>query len=83
MKTLGILIAPEVRERKIGDNFLSRFTCFFWGGGVAVCCVRQMLVSCKGVQAKYIIRGLQGRMRVGLNVSTVMGEPTAPICACR
>ena len=36
-----------------------------------------MLVSCKGVQAKYIIRGLQGRMRVGLNVSTVMGEPSS------
>lgn len=33
-----------------------------------------MLVSCKGLQAKYIIRGLQGKMRIGLSVSTVMGE---------
>lgn len=34
----------------------------------------QMLVSCKGLQAKYIIRGLQGKMRVGLTDTTVMGE---------
>ncbi|CAN0536075.1 unnamed protein product, partial [Scytosiphon promiscuus] len=35
---------------------------------------KQMLVSCKGLQAKYIIRGLQGKMRIGLSVTTVMGE---------
>lgn len=35
---------------------------------------KQVLVSCKGLQAKYIIRGLQGKMRIGLSVSTVMGE---------
>jgi len=33
-----------------------------------------MLVSCKGIQAKYIIRGLQGKMRIGLTSTTVMGE---------
>ncbi|CAN0341488.1 unnamed protein product, partial [Scytosiphon promiscuus] len=31
-----------------------------------------MLVSCKGLQAKYIIRGLQGKMRIGLTSTTVM-----------
>lgn len=35
---------------------------------------KQMLVACKGVQAKYIIRGLQGKMRIGLSSTTVMGE---------
>eukprot|EP00904_Undaria_pinnatifida_P000403 jgi/Undpi1/10363/HiC_scaffold_29.g12813.m1 len=34
--------------------------------------IKKMLVSCKGLQAKYIIRGLQGKMRIGLSVSTVM-----------
>ncbi|CAM9132058.1 unnamed protein product [Laminaria digitata] len=34
--------------------------------------IKKMLVSCKGLQAKYIIRGLQGKMRIGLSVTTVM-----------
>ncbi|CAB1098420.1 unnamed protein product [Ectocarpus sp. CCAP 1310/34] len=34
--------------------------------------IKKMLVSCKGLQAKYIIRGLQGKMRVGLTDTTVM-----------
>lgn len=33
-----------------------------------------MLVACKDVQAKYIIRGLQGKMRIGLTATTAMGE---------
>lgn len=45
--------------------------------------VSQLLVSCKGLQAKYIIRGLQGKMRIGLSVPTVMGKRVSPLCGSR
>lgn len=43
----------------------------------------QMLVACKDLQAKYIIRGLQGKMRIGLTATTVMGESQARLLQAR
>lgn len=34
--------------------------------------IRQMLVDCRGPEAKFVVKALQGKMRIGLGPKTVM-----------
>jgi len=73
-KTLGFgvkpkpLLASEVLEcfRKVANTSGSK------SGAVKIDFIKKILVRATGVEAKYIIRGLQGKLRIGLAKSSVL-----------